>query len=348
MAKSGFFIFRDFRTKLITLIVAVGIWYYAHERLETTVVRQANVILRVPSGDVLIHQSVKKIGLSLRGPAPLLKEVGELTLTLDVKEGDMENGRFKFNLLQRFGEMRVNLPQSKRVQLEISPEVRQNQSNLLLQAAISPMVERKLPVKVSIEGEPDRAYKLVVTKADPPKVVVKGPRLILEKMAGIETKELRVWGIKGDQSRVMDLETEREFVADGGAAVAWKLEVRPSRVKVTVTVAQEEVEKTFASVRFVCMVPNGFPFEYEIRENPINVKVRLKGQQRVIEKITKEELIAYVDLSSLAKEKVEPGKSKPYKENVRLVYALQSTVSDEKIEPETVTIWLKNRGKEVK
>jgi hypothetical protein len=339
-------IFRDGRAKVLALLISLAVWFYARARLQTVETRQATVSLRLPAEHVLLHQSLRTVRLRLRGPGPMLKKIGDLELAVRVRPEEIEDGRFEFDLRKRFGELGLDLPRRQRVQLDIRPMRPAGRGDLVLEAAISRLVEKRLRVEIDIEGQPRHGFRLGRVSATPPEVTARGPARVLENLATVSTAPLVVWNVNEDFRRRLALLGDVEVPLAGGDETQWRLALRPEEVDVSVTVEPEEVERTFRDVHFVWWAPEGFPYEYEVREVPLRVTVRVKGRRAAVQGLAPEQLTVYVDLQAFAKEKIEPGQSRPYKEPLRLLPP-GVELSGWQVEPETVTILLKNPQKAV-
>jgi len=340
-------VFGNFRTKIFALLISVGIWFYAQSSLEKTIVRHGIIGLKVPDGYALVYQSVRRIQVRLRGPGPLVEKIPDLPLVYTVRPEDIKDNLVTLDIASRFNELDISLPRAQLVRIKVSAVNGAGEGGGRLRAIISPIVEQKLKVKPVIKGQPRFGFRLDSVDSEPESVLVSGPQYLVEQIKEVETKPVEIWNIDETQFRTLELESEVETLVGHGETVRRKLNLTPDQVRIKVNVAQEEVERTFANVRFRWWVPRDFPFEHEVREKPLNLTVKIKGRRSVVQSVAEKEVVAYIDLSSLMKADIPQGDPRPYKENLRLNFPGMSDVSSWKIEPETVTIWLKNPNKPI-
>jgi hypothetical protein len=204
-------------------------------------------------------------------------------------------------------------------------------------------------VKPSVAGSPPAGLLIEGTPvAAPAQVTVRGPEVALNQMEEIPTEDVPVWSMRAGEQRTSRpaLLSSREITLPGGENVTVKLTLSERNANVTVRVTGEApLETTFENLPLRMLPPTrGFPYEIELEEANKTVDVTLVGPSDSLKTLARDRVLAYIDVSGLGSEAIEPGASAPYSELVTLGLPPDVRVDSYRITPERITFVLKNPG----
>jgi hypothetical protein len=143
----------------------------------------------------------------------------------------------------------------------------------------------------------------------------------------------------------VDLATEEVFPLADNIAPAVPLELSTTQVYVEIDVGGEMEERKLERIPVQTLLPTGFPYKVEIRPEEATVSVIASGLREELEKISPEAVSAYVDLRDLSAERIDPGGSGLYKEEVRVFVAPGVPITVGRPQPEKITVVLRNPAK---
>jgi len=180
----------------------------------------------------------------------------------------------------------------------------------------------------------------------PPRVTVTGPERLLEQMDEVTTKGIWIYGRTETFRREVELVLEAELPLADGVAPTVQLEAEPGQVTAVVMIRDERERasetKVFKDIPVGVLRPTGFPYKVVIPPESATVSATVSGSPESVKRLRKDEIRAFVDLERLTEERIEPGKSAPYKEQVSLILPPGKDLTSGKPEPETITIILEN------
>lgn len=107
---------------------------------------------------------------------------------------------------------------------------------------------------------------------------------------------------------------------------------------------EEERDRAFEGVPVLLMLPPGFPYTPALAQEESKVTVVVRAAPANLARLNTGAVKAYVDLADLAREKIEPGASAPYKEKVQVALPSDVMYTAAQAQPDRVTILLKNPG----
>jgi hypothetical protein len=340
-------IFGNFRLKALALAISLGIWFYANSRLIEEYPISASISINPPQGYALIYQSDRIARLRVEGPRSLMDTVrnemlqGTLRMKYDMTQKDVHDGWATLDLQPSW--LQLGLHEYEFAQLRsrsIAPPT--------VRVFVSPIVQKALPVQVALAGEPPGGLRIQGEPATAPsQVVVKGPAIALEAMDSIQTEDVQLWKLTPgvfEEPRV--LRRDVPVTLDNGQQVEVPLDPQDTSVLVRLRVSGEALaQQTFSGVPLDLLLPLQFRYETQVEEGEETVEVTVTADSEELKKLSAERIRAYVDLTTLAGEQIEPGASGPYREPV--VVHLPNGVSAESVQvtPPLVTVLLKNPAK---
>jgi len=330
-------IFSNAWLKLLSLALALVIWFGARSRLREETHLSVPLKVIVPSGFQIVHESWDKIDLRVSGPRSLIARLSRdedyLRMTVLLSQEELEESSVEVEVSPDW----LNIARGELVQLhvrDISPRV--------VRILASEQMEKELTVKPLWSGKPPAGYEVARVTAQPSSVLVRGPDLVLDKLSEIETEETFVWDLKGSMTRPRALLREKSLELESGESVRVMLRPSQPRVHVTVEIRSQEGEKSLRDVPVHVLLPPGFPYDVDVPREEASVSVVVAGPQEDLRKVDRESLLVFVRADGLAREKIEPGGNARYKESVHALPPRDLAVSVRSISPDSVTVILHN------
>ncbi len=265
--------------KLISLILAVGLWFYAVGEEGVEVTRTIPVHIKLESEKLsVVGNPTRVILATLQAPRSLLANLASEELKAEHQIRKVETpGDYSFRLEPR----EIRLPSEKIRVTRIEPEV--------IQVKIDEMIVQKLEINPAFLGEPAFGYHLDPAKVqvDPRAVLVEGPKSQLEKLTKIKTQPIDVVG------RVRSFRKTVRLADEVGLRVLGE-----SLVDVYVPIQEAAGEKTFEKVRVKILgasLPQG-----QVSVEPPQLNLILRGAAKDLEAVDPARLLAYVEISGLS------------------------------------------------
>lgn len=267
--------------KLISLVLAIGTWYYAvgEENIEVTRIIPLKVQV-ADAGMTVSEISAKSAQVTLSAPRALIVNLASQDIQAVHKIGSeiKTSGEYSF----RIEPSEIRLPSFQIRVLKIIPET--------VTLKIDEVIVQKLEIQPDFVGEPAVGYKLLTDelRMDPNAILAQGPKGVLEQMKSAKTEPIDLVG------RIRSFHRSVE--------VKLPASVNPmseSFVSVYVPIREEFGEKEFKDVPVrVLRAPSASGV---VDLSPDKVLLVLKGSRLYLEKLTPETLLAYVDLADLKK-----------------------------------------------
>ncbi|MGZ3654540.1 MAG: CdaR family protein [Bdellovibrionota bacterium] len=168
------FLFHNLPWKILSLLVAFGIWFVVMSSNSIEMTKEVNLELEVPSGLTVANEVPDRVSFRLSGSKFFLRTLANSLDTIHVDLTKAKAGPAYY----RIEKDSLHLPIGVRV-LSISP------------STINPVLEhldrRTVPVEVQQKNEVPNGYRLVKLYASPKNVRIKGPRNVLETISQIRS-----------------------------------------------------------------------------------------------------------------------------------------------------------------
>ena len=267
--------------KIISLVLAIGTWYYAvgEENIEVTRV----IPLKVQMADskmTVSAISARAVQVTLSAPRTLIVNLASQDIQAVHKIGPEVRtaGEYSF----RLEPSEIRLPSFQIRVIKITPEA--------VTLKMDELIVQKLEIQPDFVGEPAVGYKLLADelRMDPNAILAQGPKGVLEQMKSAKTEPIDLVG------RIRSFHRSAEVKLPPG--------VKPmseSFVSVYIPIREEFGEKEFKDVPvYILRAPSASGVA---DLSPDKVSLVLKGSKLYLEKLTPEKLLAYVDLADLKK-----------------------------------------------
>jgi len=254
-------LFDNLPLKLFSLLLASLVWLFVmgeeHSERSYTVPVQ---ISRLADGLVLLNEEDYVVEVQVSGPRGILNNLSDntFTATLDL----VPYGK---------GEVDVAIPREaikapKGVNItRIRPAT--------VRVHLDSVVEKRIPLKAVVRGEPDGGYEVRGVQLDPPSISLTGPETLLTQITEIPTTPIDVTGLTGDATVPVRVEFQRHLVSWPARPLLAQVVVVPH----IVTRALPVVAAVTGTVR------DGYEVT-EVKVTPEAVVVR--GPQRLVEGLT--------------------------------------------------------------
>lgn len=268
--------FRHLGLKLLSLIVAVFLWYaVSGEQVVERSLRVPLELQNIPESLEVVGDVPSQVDVRVRGPSGTLSRlgVGDVVAVLDLRAA--RPGIRLFHLTPE----QVHAPFGVEV-AQVSP------------ATIGMTFERAgtrtVPVVPSVEGEPAAGYRIVEVTSDPADVEVVGPETVLRGLTRAITEPVVVTGARS---------TVRESVTIGPPDSSLGLRLKtPRSARVTVTIQPVPADRTIDKVPVrIDHVANAVAAEV----SPSVVSVAVRGARAKVFELGAGSITAWVDLAGL-------------------------------------------------
>lgn len=272
------FLTENWGAKLISLVLAVGLWYYAVGEEGIEVNRTIPVEIKLESERMsIVGKPTRVVLATLEAPRSLLPNLASEELKAEHVIKKVETpGDYSFRLEPR----EIRLPSEKIRVVRIEPEV--------IQVKIDEIIVQKLEIEPAFLGEPAFGYQLDTAKVqlDPTSVLVEGPKSPLEKMGKIKTQSIDVVG------RVRSFRKTVRLAEEPGLKI-----LSESLVDVYVPIQEAVGEKAFENIP-IKVLGSAASFNRVLLEST-QINLILRGPPKVLEALQSKDILAYVEISNL-------------------------------------------------
>ena len=267
--------------KIISLVLAIGTWYYAVGEENIEVTRAIPLKIQMASPQMTVSDiSASVVQVTLSAPRTLIVNLASQDIQAVHKIGPESKtaGEYSF----RLETSEIRLPNFQIRVVKIEPEV--------VTVKLDEMIIQKLEIQPDFVGEPAVGYKLLADglRMDPNAILTEGPKGVLEKMKSAKTEPIDLVG------RIRSFYRTVEVKLPPGVK-----SMSESLVNVYIPIREEFGEKEFKDVPVRILRSPSASGVADL--NPDKVTLVLKGSKLYLEKLVPETLLAYVDLADLKK-----------------------------------------------
>lgn len=269
---------KNWSLKLISFVLAIGLWYYAVGEEGIQVTRLVPLQLEVKNPQMsILKTSARNVQVTFMAPRALVSEItSEDIQAVHVISNDINKaGDYSFRL--EGNEIKVDNPQIRIIRIE--PET--------LQVTLDELIVKKMEIKPAFIGDPAFGYKLKLEEIqlNPNAVLVEGPKGKLEQLDGIKSEKINVVGRTRSFRQTISLQLPPNVKLSGGETL----------VDLYVPIIEESDEKRMDDIPVKIVRNSGENQKIEVV--PPKISFSLRGSKKQLEKISSENIFAYVDVS---------------------------------------------------
>lgn len=265
--------------KLVALILAIGLWYYAVGEEGIEVTRTVPVEIKVDNEKLsVVGKPTRLVLATLQAPRALLANLASEELKAEhVIRRVQGPGDYSFRLEPR----EIRLPSEQIRVVRIEPEV--------IQVKVDEIIVQKLELEPVFLGEVAFGYRLDAEniQLDPRAVLIEGPKSQVEKLGKIKTQPIDVVG------RVRSFRKTVRLAEEPGIKL-----LSESLVDVYVPIEELIGERKFEKIP-VKILGAADAFS-RVSVEPAEVRLVLRGSPKDLDEVDPAALLAYVEISSLA------------------------------------------------
>lgn len=270
---------RNWGTKLVSLILAVGLWYYAVGEESVEVTRTVPVEIKLENEKMsIVGKPTRVIVATLQAPRSLLSNLASEELKAEHVIKKVETpGDYSFRVEAR----EIRLPSEQIKVVRIEPEV--------IQVKVDEMILQKIEIEPVFLGEPAFGYRLdpLRVQLDPRSTLVEGPKGQIEKIEKIKTQPIDVVG------RVRSFRKTVRLAEEPGLKI-----VSESIVDAYVPIEEAVGERAFENIPVKQLTAGAFDRKASLAPNHVNLTLR--GPSQILETLTEQDISVYVETSDLA------------------------------------------------
>ncbi|MCF6150180.1 MAG: hypothetical protein E3K37_16185 [Candidatus Kuenenia sp.] len=293
-------------TKFMAMVMAVALWLYAINRHTEDLREVIKLSVSVPTGITVIEQSTEEIVVHLRGPLNVIENTKSLIndqkiqakyLIQESPEGIEDQIKQTIFITREH----LNLPNSVKL-ISVYPE----KINVLL----GKLQKKRLKVNLLKKGEPAIGYAIANEFVFPAEVEVEGPLNALKEVVSINTVPVDIGGITIEQNRTFPWRIaidQKVVVKQGDKSITVPVSCGED-VRVWLQAMEKQETKVLEKLKIKILMPDNYPYVIKLRDEYVNIKV--KGPKLLLEKLNPEDIVPYVDVTSLK----PPG---PYKQPIK-------------------------------
>lgn len=266
--------------KIVSLLLAIGFWFYAQgeEMVQVTRTIPFHIGLEAKGRRLGISKrSHDSIYIRLEAPRGLLSVLssGDISASHMIT-GVEKAGEYSFRVLP--GD--VKIPSSAVRVTSIYPET--------VTVMVDETITKKLPIEVNFMGEPAFGYKVLKDKVelDPNAVLADGPKEKLDAIESIKTEPIELVGRTRSFRKIARLEINPDVHVTS-----------ESVIDIFIPIREEYTEHDYADVQ---VKPLGLPADglYVVLDTPV-ISFVLKGPKSELERLAANGVLAYVDVNRL-------------------------------------------------
>ena len=295
-------------TKLMALVMAAALWLYAINRHTRDLTEMVKLSVSVPEDVTILEQSTEELTVHLRGPQNSIDSVEDMIKNRKIlakyiaKESPsgMED-----QIKQTIPITRecLNLPGDVKM-VSVYPD----KFDILL----GKLQKKKLKVNLQEKGEPAIGYVIANAFVFPSEVEVSGPLNTLKETSEINTVPIDISGITTDQNLTFPWRIgidQKVILKQGNKNISIPVTCKED-VRVWLQIAEQQDTKYFEKIKIKVLRPSEYPYEIKLQDEFI--KVMIKGPKLLLDKLNTEDVVLYIDVTSLK----PPG---PYKQPIKCV-----------------------------
>jgi YbbR domain-containing protein len=298
-------LFTNLRAKSMAMIMALALWFYAINKHTGDIKEDIQLTINAPPGLTVLDTSSNMVTVGVSGTQTTIDRISDMIKDNKIKArfdipdiSDVDEDNYKRTI--RLTKRNFNFPREVRLSSIVPREI---------DITLGRLESNYIKVQIQKKGVPAPGYEITSEFFYPNRVLVTGPVNILKEADTINTSPLDLSGITSEQNRTfpwsIDLEDFISVTRDGKyVSVPVQCD---EKINVWFQVSEQVDIKVFEKVKINVFHPVEYDFKVKLKEEYINLS--LKGPRLKLEALSPEDIMAYIDVSSLR----PPG---PYNQSV--------------------------------
>ncbi len=298
-------LFTNLRAKSMAMIMALALWFYAINKHTGDIKEDIQLTINAPPGLTVLDTSSNMVTVGVSGTQTTIDRISDMIKDNKIKArfdipdiSDVDEDNYKRTI--RLTKRNFNFPREVRLSSIVPREI---------DITLGRLESNYIKVQIQKKGVPAPGYEITSEFFYPNRVLVTGPVNILKEADTINTSPLDLSGITSEQNRTFPWSIDLEdfiSVTKDGKYVSVPVQC-DEKINVWFQVSEQVDIKVFEKVKINVFHPVEYDFKVKLKEEYINLS--LKGPRLKLEALSPEDIMAYIDVSSLR----PPG---PYNQSV--------------------------------
>ncbi|MGR3177873.1 MAG: CdaR family protein [Candidatus Anammoxibacter sp.] len=291
----------------MALTMAIALWFFAINRYTEEITEVVDVEILMPPEFTMLSQSTNSVIVNLKGPLELIDQVSNLIADQKIKVrcqiplniNGLEDPIKRSITISRNN---LNIPDDIKIE-SIYPD--------RVDVEFSRLEKLYLNVRLQKRGHPATGYTIENELVYPGELEVTGPSSLLKFASYINTKPIDIAGITTEKNKTFPwtVEIEQNIEIKRGDETLIVPIKCDKQVRVWFSISELQDVKTLENVKIAILRPADYPYQVTLRDENVNLTV--KGPKLMVNKLTNEDVLVYIDVSLLK----PPG---PYKQRVHV------------------------------
>ncbi|MBU1075977.1 MAG: hypothetical protein KKH98_01705 [Spirochaetes bacterium] len=272
------FITKDRLAKIISLVVAILLWFYInYEQLPQKYFSVALIVKNIPKGMAIADPFNNMITIKIKGPKDTIQSINVkyLKAEMDLKNAAIGKNKFPVlvHLTKKYNRVRIASTEPEEINI--------NMDKLVL---------KELPVSITIINSPAEGYLKTGESFSPKTILVGGPVSLINTMEAVRTIPVDIGGVTGSIHKTVELDLPSEFIT----AYNYK--------RVTINI---NIKKNY-KMRFISQIPiiaKNLNSNLKIaNQNDLIASVRLEGPPERLSLLEKEKDFLFINMADIIQE----------------------------------------------
>jgi YbbR domain-containing protein len=217
-------------------------------------------------------ETPQHIVIHVKGPASLIETLPSLKLTYDLKLGSMDIGYHVIPV----SEDCVKLPEGISIVAMDPPQIH---------IRLDEEIEKELPLKIVCKGDPAPGYTIAGTLTTPDRVLLKGPKQLINDIQYISTFPIDVTGVSESFKKEVPLVLLENV----------QIMALSSPIMAQIDIEEQIITKTLKGIPV-----QGRQTSHEFQISPTHITLQLKGPVNALSELSsKDDFKVYIDLAGL-------------------------------------------------
>jgi YbbR domain-containing protein len=271
---------RNWGIKLVSLFLAVGLWYYAVGEEEVGITRTVPLEIKLQNPQLsILKVTATQLQVTLTAPRALFSEIvsDKIYAIHSIGKEAKTAGDYSF----RVEPSEIKVPNLQIRVLKVDPAV--------VGVTLDELITKKMNINPVFLGEPAFGYRIhqEEIQLDPNAVLIGGPKGALEKLESVDTEKIDLVGRIRPFRRTVSLNLP-----------AGVKSLNETPVDIYVPIKEEFEEKSYENIPV--RILNGAEAGVAVKIEPSRLSFVLKGSKQQFEKLPPEKMIVYVDAGALS------------------------------------------------